>query len=125
MKIVIFENEFNNFRSAFDAANLLFYDSSLVFEQHNTFQEFGNIEKIVGYEFAVIDIDLSPKSQLDGYQIIEKVMALKSATPKIIILTGHLNIAEQLTLRGFPIFPIITKPIDLNSIKSALSHYGL
>ncbi|MFM8911447.1 MAG: response regulator [Flammeovirgaceae bacterium] len=124
MKIVIFENEFNNLRTSFEAVNLLYFNDSLEFQQFNTFQDFGKIEKLSDFDFAIIDIDLSPKSELDGYQIIEKISELKGKQPKIIILTGHLNIEEQLKARNLPLLPIITKPVDFNSIKNALSSDG-
>ncbi len=99
-RIAIFENEYKNVESSFDAVNLLYFDNKLKFEVFKTSQEFGDLERIIDYSCVIVDIDLTAKSELDGYQLISQMLKVENV-PKIIVLTGHIDIKAQLEKRNF------------------------
>jgi DNA-binding NtrC family response regulator len=118
-KIAIFENEFKNLKASFEAVNLLHFNNELDYSHFQTSQAFGDLSRISEYKLSIIDIDLTAKSNMDGYQIIENILRISNES-KIIILTGHIDITQQLKDRGLPNLAIITKPITHESIKKAL-----
>jgi len=125
MKILIFENEFNAIRTSFDGFNLLYFNNELVFKDVPSSQAFPDLTRISEYNVVIIDIDLSIKSKLDGFQLLQEISKLNIKNLKIIILTGHISISDRLVELGFPELPIINKPINLTTIKKAFDYYGL
>lgn len=125
MKISIFENEFNAIKTSFDGFNLLYFNSELEFEIFSSSQDIGDLSALSDSDVVIIDIDLSIKSKLDGFQLIEEIQRLSLPDLKIIILTGHIAIKEKLKEMDFPNYPIISKPINLTTIKNAFDHYKL
>jgi hypothetical protein len=120
VKIAIFENEYNNLKGIFDAFNLLHFGKKaeiLVFENS---QEIKDLNLLVDFNFILVDLDLSPKSVLDGYQIIYRLLKIGIEQNKIIVLTGHVNPVELLHERGLPQLNIIKKPLKLESLEKEL-----
>lgn len=125
MKISVFENEFNAIRTSFDAFNLLYFNNELEFDVFPSSQDFGDLNNLCNYKIVIIDIDLSIKSKLDGFQLLDEILKLNLPELKVIILTGHIAINEKLKELNFPNYPVISKPINLTTIKNAFDFYGL
>ena len=121
MKIAIFENEFELINTIFDTTNYYYFNNKFEFEYFPSSQKFA-MEKIQDYSLLIIDIDLSQKSELDGYGLIAKIIQFKNPPP-IVILTGHSKINESLEKKGLPAYPILIKPIGVNDVKEILSKY--
>ncbi len=121
-KIAIFENEYTSVKGAFDTANLIKFDNSLeliIFPS----SQVADLNKISEYAAIFIDIDLSSKSELDGFGLIEKIVKIKKEiVKKIIILTGNNKIKEILIKRNLysPPIEIIIKPTDYREISKYL-----
>lgn len=124
MKISVFENEFNAIKTSFDGFNLLYFNNELKFDVFSSSQDFGDLNKLSDYNVVIIDIDLSIKSKLDGFQLIDEIHRLNLPDLKIIILTGHIAIKEKLKELNFPDYPVISKPINLTTIKNAFDYHG-
>lgn len=120
MKIAIIENEFNNLKATFDAFNLLHFQKKAEIVVFETSQEIGDIKSFIDFNFFLVDLDLSPKSNLDGYQIIDLFLRNGIEQRKIKILTGHVNPIELLHERGLPKFNVIQKPLTLESLEKEL-----
>ncbi|GGH08103.1 response regulator [Mucilaginibacter phyllosphaerae] len=127
MKIAIFENEYSHFKTIFDGFNLIYFTKSpLDIKDFKSSQDFGDLSRVKDYDVIIVDIDLTPASEMDGYQLITAVVNLKLAkTPHIMVLTGHHSMKEQLKERNLPEYPIISKPLSLKAIKSAFEFYRL
>jgi CheY-like chemotaxis protein len=126
MKIAIFENEYSHFKTIFDGFNLIYFKNSLEFKDFKSSQIFGDLSRLKDYDVVIIDIDLTPASEMDGYQLISAILNLNlPKTPNIMVLTGHHSMKEQLKERQLPEYPIISKPLSLKSIKSAFESYSL
>jgi ActR/RegA family two-component response regulator len=120
MKILIFENMFEEIRLAFESVNQLYFDNDLTWEVYAASQDFDNFENIDDYDYILIDIDLSRKSRLDGYSLINKFLDHIDES-KLIVLTGHTLIKESLKSRDLPELKILSKPIDFEDIYNILS----
>jgi hypothetical protein len=120
MKLAIFENEFNNIKAIFDAFNLLHFQKNATIQVFESSQDFGDFKSLDEFDFILIDLDLSPKSQQDGYQIIEAIKGLGISLNKVKILTGHVNPQELLLERGLPKLQILQKPLKLESLEKIL-----
>ena len=122
MKIAIFENEYESVKGAFEVANLLEFGGQLdiqafVSSQNARFQEIGMFDVIF------IDIDLSSKSKLDGFGVIEEICEIDvNLINRIIILTGNNKIEEILSERNIPKdqLQIIIKPTDYEEISNSI-----
>jgi hypothetical protein len=120
VKLAIFENEFNNLKASFDAINLLHFNNEAVIDVFETFQSFKNLSDLISYDYVLIDLDLSAKSNKDGYEIIKELLNLKFPLKKLFILTGHVNVKEKLMEKGLPDISIIQKPLTIDSLEKHL-----
>jgi DNA-binding NtrC family response regulator len=111
MKIAIFENEINMVEGSFSAMNIAFFNGTIQFEYYATSQDGQPFEKLQDYLAVFIDIQLAPKSELDGFGLIKELIKVISLD-QIAILTGHSKNDEILQELGLPEIPIISKPID-------------
>lgn len=124
MKIAIFENEFQTISTPFHVVNLQL-DQQLSLTQYNNSQD--GIEDVINneYDLIIIDIHLTERSVLDGYQIIEEIRNKKPNQP-ILILSGFGSsetITQELIKRKLPIYTIITKPIHFGELYNTLKSF--
>ncbi len=78
----------------------------------------------VNFDVIFIDIDLSSKSELDGYSLIQQLQNLDAnINKKIVILTGNNKIIESLNLRNLNSINIliIIKPTDYEEITNMIN----
>lgn len=122
MKIAIFENEYDSVKGAFETSNLLDFDGNLIFDVFPSSQK-ADFSKLNEYTAIFIDIDLSSKSELDGFALIQKIKSINvGLVPKVIILTGNNRIEENLEERNLsnPEIQIIIKPTNYEEITKAI-----
>ncbi|HEY8892853.1 MAG TPA: hypothetical protein VIM70_21725 [Clostridium sp.] len=120
MKVAIFENEFDEIKSAFNAFNIIYYRKALEYTIYNSSQAFGDLKKLIDFDYVLIDIDLSVNSQLDGFQLISQILNDKDIKKiKPIILTGQPPVKEKLKSKTLPDFPIINKPLVYTQIQDS------
>ncbi len=122
MNIAIFENEYQSVSGAFSAANLLNFENALNIQVFPSSQS-ATLTEIVCFEVIFIDIDLSSKSDLDGYSLIQQLQKLDdNINKKIVILTGNNKIIESLNLRKInsTYISIIIKPTDYDEISKVI-----
>lgn len=123
-KVAIFENEINLFKPIFDVTNTLKFQNLFDFSFFPKSQDIGAIENINNYDLIIIDIELAPKSELDGYGLIKKILEINSKS-KIVILTGHSRVKDSISEYGFnKEFPIIQKPIQLSNLEEVLRSFS-
>ncbi len=115
MKVAIFENEYYQVETAFKTVNLVYFNNSLLFQNFPSSQALDPIDKIKDYDVAIVDIDLSAKSKLDGYALIKRIRELSSNIP-IIILTGSDKVKQTLKDKELPDYDVLIKPISYISI---------
>ncbi|WP_353120952.1 hypothetical protein [Dysgonomonas capnocytophagoides] len=121
MKILIFENDYDLLEDAFNLCNDLYFKSIFTFEVYPKFQDFRDINKLNEYALIFVDILLAKKSHLDGFGIL-RVLEEKGVAPnKVIILTGHELLKDEIKERGINNhYEILTKPIYLKALKAIL-----
>ncbi len=118
MKIAVFENEYQSVSGAFNAANLLNFNNELEISVFTSSQS-SIIKEIISYDVIFVDIDLSSKSEMDGYSLIQELKKNdNNINYKIAILTGNNKIIESLKLRKIDSanLSIIVKPTDFVEI---------
>jgi len=121
MEILIFENEFVYLETAFNYVNDLFFENKLNFKVHAKSQDVKPFVLVLDYDIIIVDISLSVKSILDGYGILKRLEELKFPNENIIVMTGNHKIKESLNEKQLNCdYDIITKPIDINILKSIL-----
>jgi ActR/RegA family two-component response regulator len=120
MKVLIFENQFDQLRIIFEAVKLLYFNGAMTFKELVSSQEMGDLTEAKAYDFIFVDIDLSKKSTLDGFQIIEKLISLGYPKNKISVLTGWVNISEELKKRGITDIQTVTKPPSIDAVYKAI-----
>lgn len=122
MKIAIFENEYESIKGAFETANLLRFNKKLEFSVFTSSQN-ADFLNIHNYSIIFIDIDLSSKSFLDGFGVINKIKEIDDNLMKrTIILTGNNKIKEAMDDRNIsdPRINIIIKPTNYEEISSII-----
>lgn len=121
MNIVVFENEYQNIRSAFMAVNLIHFNKRLVIKNYSASQDCKNLLSISKDSCIFVDIDLSSKSIMDGFELITELLRLGFSKENIIILTGHINIEGKAKARGLGDISILTKPIEFTMLHKVLN----
>lgn len=121
IKAAVFENEAHLINAIFDTVNFAYFDNNFQFDYFPSSQALA-FEKIPEYDLIIVDIDLSKRSELDGYGLISKINTLENHPP-ILILTGHSHISDTLKKKGLPQYPILTKAIGIEDTKEALAMF--
>lgn len=124
MKIAVFENEYQSVSGAFNAANFLNFEDTLNIQVFPSSQT-AILTEVVKFDVIFIDIDLSSKSELDGYSLIQQLQKLnENINKKIVILTGNNKIIESLNLRKIKStnISIIIKPTDYEEITKNITN---
>jgi DNA-binding NtrC family response regulator len=121
MKILIFENEIQGIKESFDDVNFLDFNGRLEFDYYEKSQTFTKFDTLSEYDMAFIDIDLSTKSEKDGYAIIRDLIDNYDYR-KIVVMTGH-EVKEKLKCMGWDFLDILEKPIFLDELKSKINTF--
>jgi ActR/RegA family two-component response regulator len=119
MKIAIFENQWNQVKTQFEVANKVYFNDELIYTQYNSSQELKPFEDLYNFDLVIIDISLSSNSDLDGFDLISKILE-RELHPRLLILTGNSNILENLGNRNLPRIPVLMKPVDVLDIKNKI-----
>ncbi|MCW2121063.1 hypothetical protein [Flavobacterium sp. 7A] len=123
MKIAVFENEYESVKGSFETANLVDFNNELDVHVYPSSQ-LANLLLIDQFSVIFIDIDLSTKSELDGFGLIKKLDEISNLiNKKIIILTGNNKIEDALKSRNIKsdIYHIIIKPTNFLEISKAIT----
>ena len=124
MKITIFENEKSMVEGAFDAMNLAYFNNSVNFQYFSTSQDALPYNLLADSDIIFVDIQLTAKSELDGFNLIKALIPV-IGKEKLAIITGYSKNAEILKELGLPEIPIITKPVDYIRLHEFVKeHFG-
>lgn len=125
MKIVIFENEFVAIENTFRYLNKKKFGNKLIIDDYPRSQSISNTKKLLDYDLIIIDIDLSSKSELDGYGLIRKIESeLGESSPPILILTGQEIPKDYANANNLSKeYDVLEKPINFNKLEVAISKF--
>ena len=129
MKIAIFENEYKSVKLSFEACNSILFENKLKLVNFTKSQDF-DFEQIKEFDVFFVDIDLSVRSDLDGYKLIKLLIEIDPMVAhKIIVLTGNNKIVENLNNNGIidPIIHnnIVMKPTNFFELGEAINKVSL
>lgn len=122
MNILIFENEIKEVKRNFELSNSLDFDNKLNFHWVTKSQDFEDLSKIHDYDVIIIDIDLSTKSELDGYALLN-VIINKENYKSVFVMSGH-EVEGELNKRGLEGIDFLKKPIILDELSHLLKNYS-
>ncbi|GAA3557655.1 hypothetical protein [Snuella lapsa] len=121
MKILIFENQVQDNLDVFNDVNFLDFDNRLRFEWITKSQDFNNYDALDNFDVVFVDIDLSTKSEKDGYGVIEEFLN-DYDYDRLVVMTGH-NVKDELASRGWENLKVLNKPIILDELKSIIESF--
>lgn len=123
-KILIFEDEWNTIRGSFELANIYAFEENLQFIVKPRSQDINFCSWKVEYDAVFVDITLAKNTQLDGFNIIRKIInECLFDTSKVVILTGNSKVEEKLKEMDInnSEITIMYKPIDFDTLSKTLS----
>ena len=94
-KVLVIEDEFNQFESLFNYVNDIYMDNELSFTNVAKSQDLGQLSSLSTYDLVFVDIKLGNKSELDGYGILKKIEIDNIPVKKIVIFTGNNKIPRN------------------------------
>lgn len=112
INILIIENEFASIKSPIDTIATL-CEGNLHYDLVATSQTI-NWTKLAIYDSIFVDISLAPRTELDGFGILNKLKTeYLDILPKVAIITGNHVIDEVLRDHGFSEneFKVFQKPL--------------
>ncbi|MCD6068974.1 MAG: response regulator receiver protein [Bacteroidetes bacterium] len=121
MRLLLFENEFHLLKTCFDALKVLHFPD-LSYEVLIKSQDLSDFKRADDYDYIFVDINLTDNSNLDGFQIIQKLLEEGVLPNKICVLTGWVNIQRELENRGLSHICSISKPIKIETLYNTLKH---
>ena len=121
MNLLIFENEFPQLQSCFDALEVIYFNN-LKYTVCVKSQDFPDFKKANDFDFIFVDINLTDKSTMDGFEIIQKLISENIPKEKICVLTGWVNIKEELQYKGITDVAYLTKPVIIEDLYNKLKH---
>lgn len=117
-KILVIEDEFNQFESLFNYVNDIYMGNELSFTNVVKSQDLNPFSSLSTYDMVFVDIKLGNKSELDGYGILKKIETDNIPVKKVVIFTGNNKIMEMLKARGVTgEYEIVTKPVELSRLR--------
>lgn len=124
MKILIIENEYASIKPVFDAAETIVLHEEI---ERKICQKSQDIPWTIlsTYDALFIDISLAPRSELDGYGIIDNlIQKYPMVIPKTAIITGNDRIKDMLKERGIDEdqIAIFTKPLRYKDIANYIKY---
>lgn len=122
LNIVIFENEYLEIEGAFQYLNIKYFNDLIKYKVYPSSQSIEHIESLQGFDLIIIDIDLSSKSELDGFGLIKKIEFELDDIPEILILTGHEISLGYEKQYGINPYPFIEKPVNYLKL---MKHFNL
>ncbi len=124
MNVLIFENEKAEIENSFNMMNARYFNSELKFTYYPTYQELGDMSNLNSYKLIIIDIDLSTKSEKDGFGILSAIKEYDGEIfNKILILTGSSQVRNKLDNMGYENIPLLQKPIDFVETHNAVKDF--
>lgn len=120
MRILIFENEIQAHKSTFDDVNFLDFDNQLEIDWSEKYKKLSSKEYHI-YDLIFIDIDLSIKSEKDGYAIISELKQVHNYH-NIVVITAH-DVKDKLKSNGWGDIKILEKPLFFEDLENSISHY--
>lgn len=119
--ILIFENQKFEIENTFNFINLVKFDSHLNFKYLATSQELNNIAELSNYGLIIIDIDLSLKSEKDGYGILKDIKNFdENILKKVFVLTGSTKVKEYLKNNDLSNIEVVTKPVEIDELTKVM-----
>ncbi|MFX4267392.1 response regulator [Aliarcobacter butzleri] len=120
-KVLIFENQKYDIENTFKFINIVNFSNELNFEYLATSQELTNINELENYDVVIIDLDLSMKSEKDGYGILKDINNYDpNLLKKCFILTGSTKVNENLKNLGLEFLQVITKPVEVEDLTKVI-----
>lgn len=120
-KVLIFENQIYDIENRFKFINITAFKKQLEFKYYQSSQELEDLKELNSYDLIIIDLDLSLKSEKDGYAIISDIKEYKeNLLKKVFILTGHTKVDEKLKKLHLENIPVLYKPFELEEVTSLM-----
>lgn len=119
-RIAVFENEKSTVEGAFKVFNILYYNSQLDIKYFPSSQDGEPFSQLSSYDAIIVDIELSIKSKLDGFNLINSILPIVGKD-KILIMTGFSKTEDKLREYGLPNIPILPKPVTFTLLNEILS----
>lgn len=111
-EILIIENEFASIKDSVDALREMF-QGQLCYELIAVSQDI-KWDKIECYSAIFVDISLAPRTELDGYGILNRIKnQYPSILPRVAVITGNHVIEHDMREHGFADgeFTVFQKPL--------------
>ncbi len=121
MNVLIFENEIKEVDRSFELCNSLDFGNKLNFNWVTKSQDFEDLSKVHEYDVVIIDIDLSTKSALDGYALLNLIIN-EQGHENVFVMSGH-EVENELKKRGLGKIDFLKKPIILDELSHLLKSY--
>lgn len=115
--VLIFENQKYDIENRFKFINLTKFNNKLNFTYYQNSQELKEYNELYNYHLIIVDLDLSLKSEKDGYAIIRDIKNFSEKVfSKVFILTGSNEANQKLKEYDLENVPVLKKPIDIPTI---------
>lgn len=120
MNLLIIENQFSEMEPLFDALKEDYPD--LNYTNISSSQQLKPFESILKYDKILVDLKLTDRTKLEGYDILIKLKELKYDMNNVAIVTAHTGVASSLKDRNLTDIKVIEKPFYLDELESFLGY---
>ena len=122
-KILIFEDDWSSIKGSFDLANIYAFGGNLKFHQVSKSQEIRFLNWRTQFSLVFIDITLAKHTQMDGFNIVKKIIDSNLfELNKVVVMTGNNKVEEKFKAMQLDIsqLKILYKPVAFDDLAKLL-----
>lgn len=115
MKILIFENEFAEIEPIFEVLKKDY--ENFEYKYFPNSQGLGPMSNALEYDKILVDLKLSDKTRMEGFDILDELKRLKYNMNNVAILTGHTDYISRLSEKSLESVVVLEKPISFDELE--------
>ncbi len=125
MKILVFEDEYNEIEGLLNYVNFKYFNNKIEFINLAKSQAISLQDKLKDYDIVMIDIQLHYDSHKDGISLLNEIMQI-DPNKNVFIITGKRSgIKEELIANNLSNIKIINKPLDDEELKDMINSFKI
>ena len=125
MKILVFEDEYNEIEGLLNYVNFKYFGNKIEFVNHAKSQNISLEDKLKDFDIVMIDIQLHYDSHKDGISLLNEIMQIDSNKNVFIITGKRSGIKEELIANNLSNIKILNKPLDDQELKDMINSFKI
>lgn len=125
MKILVFEDEYNEIEGLLNYVNFKYFGNKIEFTNYSKSQDINISDKLKEFDIVMIDIQLDYASHRDGISLLNEIKQIDQNKNVFIITGKRSGIKEELEALNLSDVKIINKPLDDEDLRKIINSFKI